>query len=426
MSQTTVEVPFSKYPNWWRWREWCKNFSSPWSYVDFGWLFCVSSALQRRVWLGKLEGQPLFANNYTVFIGTSGVGKGMVTREVKKLLAHHKYRAGDASNVSKVDALEEIIHPKLLFSMGPHDTTYEQFCVHMAENTRSVKYEKDGKKHVYSHASMSLVLEELGTLFKRRENSGLSKFLLQIYDCTDYDYTTKTRGTAIIRAPWLSLLGGCTPSFLPDGIRLGILEDGTVSRMLFIFETTPRPTPFFLVQPDDSAIAGRKILLEHLHNLSKVFGEVTFAAAAMDYLEQWNRQVLTSKSSRFSAKMESYFSRVKIHIMKYAMAVHFSERLTMEVSLADVKMAIALLESIETKMDIGFSAVGRNQFAGVSKDILSFIKSQQDEFVSLPDLLQHFSNDLSYEELDRQLKELVIMDRLIERDSKYSVKLNGK
>ena len=411
--------PPEHYENWKRWRSWCQHMCSPLSYVDFGWLFTVASAIQRRVWIGRLDGMPLFANCYIIFIGTSGVGKGMILSEVSGMLSYHKYRV--AKSVDEVDRLEDIKEPKLLFSMAPHDITYEALTRHLAQAIRPFKYANNGKSMIYSHSSMAAVLEELGTLFKKRENQGMGKFLLQVFDCKDYNYVTQTRGSAIIRSPWLSILAGCTPKFLPEGIQQGILEDGTVSRMLFLFETTPRPTPFFLVQPDDTAIAGRKLLLDHLLKLSKLFGEVTFEPAAHTFLETFNRD-LAKKILSFSTKMESYFARIKVHLQKLAMAVHFSDSLDLTITLDDVQTAARLLGSIERKMDIGFSAAGRNQFAGVTKEILQFVAARNGEYVSLADLLDRFSADLTYEELDKQLTELTLMDKLIQKDGQYAHK----
>jgi hypothetical protein len=416
----TLEIDPVTYPNWTRWRKWCENFNSPWSYIDFGWMFTVLSGLQRRVWLGKKEGTPLYANSYIIFIGSSGVGKGNVLSEVSGLLTHHRY-VPHGVNGSTVEKLEDALNPKLLFSMAPHDTTYESLTRQLAEAVRPFRYNEATKERVYSHSSMSAVLEELGTLFKRRENHGMSKFLLQIYDCKDYNYVTATRGSAIIKSPWLSILAGCTPKFLPEGIQQGILEDGTVSRMLFIFETQDRPTDFFREQPDDVTINGRRLLLEHLKSLSRLYGEVSFDPAARTFLDNWWKSVPIKKLA-FSAKMESYFARIKVHVIKLAFAVHFSEKTDMTITLNEAQMAVRLLETIEQKMDIGFSAAGRNVYSGISKEILQFIAEKDGEYVSEADLLDRFNCDLTYEELDKQLTELVLMDKLAQQGKSYALK----
>lgn len=385
--------------------------------MDFGWLSTVLSALQRRVWIGDLRGTPLFPNSYVILIGPPGVGKGLVLGEVYSMLSYHKEKISD--DASRAEAVEAAVHRRLVFPLGPHDCTYERIAHKLAESIRPFRFQNNGTKHVYSHSSMALILEELGSLFKDRKDHGMSKFLLQIFDCKDYDYETQTRGSALVKNPCLSIIAGCTPKFLPQGVQKGILEDGTVSRMLWLFETTPRPTGFFLEQQNEETILGRKLLLDYLLSLSKLFGPVKFDDEAEAFLVKWNLN-LTKYQLNFSAKMESYFARIKVHLQKLSIAVHFSEKLDYVITLSDVKTAAKLLASIEKKMDIGFSAAGRNQYAGITKEILQYIAARNGEYVSLADLLSHFSSDLTYEELDKQLMELVLMNKLIQKEGNYA------
>ena len=73
-----------------RWRYYCSTIISPESYIDWGFYYAISAALQRRVWRGQIDGRPLFNNLYTIFTADPGVGKGLVITEINKLLRYFK------------------------------------------------------------------------------------------------------------------------------------------------------------------------------------------------------------------------------------------------------------------------------------------------------------------------------------------------
>src|SRR6266702_872414 len=78
-------------PNLDLWRSWMRDACSPETYIEFGWYYIIGSALQRRVWVGP-EKFPIFPNEYIIFVGDSGVGKGLVLKHVSNVLKYHKIR----------------------------------------------------------------------------------------------------------------------------------------------------------------------------------------------------------------------------------------------------------------------------------------------------------------------------------------------
>ena len=388
-----------------RWRQWTRHLFSPDSFVNFGWYYVVAAALQRRVWYGSLTGDPLFPNPYIVFVADAGAGKGLVLGKCNELLKHHRKSSGNEA--------EDLKKPKLLFPCGPDDLTYEKLCEQLSSSSASYRYnDNTGRACIYQHASMQFVLEELGSLFKRRHNDSMNKIMLTLYDCKDYDYLTKHQGEARIRKPCLALLAGCTPNFLPEGVKQGILEDGTVSRMIFIYETEPRSTKFFLGQPDEKDLAHRDVLLDHIKKLSTMFGPITLEPGVEDYLEGWFATVWKEKVHKCTPKMRTYYARSRVHVLKMAMAMHFSDNFSLSLSVADCAAAIELLDSIEDQMARCFSAAGRNLNNKLMNEMLRFISLSTKTSLSEAELLDQFQNDLTYSELSEILSDLAVMGKL--------------
>jgi len=382
-----------------KWRTYTRHLFSPDSFINFAWFYTVSAALQRRVWHGKLEGDPLFPNLYIVLTGPASVGKGIVLGKVIELLRFHKISSSNTT-------YSKIMETHYLFPPGPDDITYEKLCHKLASNTqRSRMINGEGKEKPYSYASMAFVLEEVETLFTKRENKKMNKLLLKAYDCKDHEYDTKHQGNDIIRNPCMSILGGCVPSFIPEGIKMGILEDGTVSRTIFIFEIEPRMNTFWMGQPDENDLRMRNDLLAHIKKLSELRGEIQYESGVREWLENWFQTVHVPKAACCHPKMVSYHGRMRVHVLKLATAIHFSDSLDMILRKEDCELAIEMLGSIEKRMEIGFAAAGRNVMSAINREIVNFIRSQGGTS-TMADLFIQFEADLQLKELQERLLEL--------------------
>jgi len=397
-----------------KWQYYNENLFSPETYITVGWLYLISSALQRRVWYGDLKGQPLFPNLFIILVGPPAVGKGLVLGECTKLLKHHTYIQGTTS-------YDEVANKKQLFPMGPNDITYEKLCDELSLATARLTYKDNDKEKIYTHASMSFVLEELESLFKKRDNTSLTKFFLQTYDCKDYDYKTKHQGENCIKHPCTNILAGCVPDTIVELAKMKIFNDGFVSRTIFIYENKPRLQTFFLKQPDENQFKAQAELLDHIKLLSKLHGNLTLEDGVESYLENWFKTIHAKQEASAHPRMQTYYGRKRVHIMKLAACYHFSEDTTsMVITLEDFKKAIKLLEELETNMSIGFTAAGRNTLNLIYTQILRFIKSHHNDYVSKNEIFINFFSDLTLDELDRILLELCFMGKLRQKEDKFA------
>ena len=398
-----------------RWRNYMRDCPSPANWIDLGWYAAVSAALQRRVWYYEAEHNPIYLNLFNIFIGPPGCGKGGVLRPISKFFNHPLMRKNLSDQKRDLNAGEEVA---MKIPLGPTDASYQAVLDELVARTGVHRYEHNGTTKNYIHASMFILLDELNSLFKRHSNE-VPNFLLNAYDCRDHDYKTRHNGKAIISKLCVSLLAGCTNTMLKDAARYGIFEDGFVSRCIFSFEFEPR---FYAFEHNNTYDTQQKEdyneLLAHLLKLTGLFGELSYTPEAKEYLSTtyMEKDVPRLKSSR--SKMQTYFARKGMHLQKLAAAVHFSRDFSMQVTLDDALETRRLLDSLETKMQIGFNSIGRNEFLPFAKDIARMVR-QRKQGMSAAELLVEFQSEMSYPELQEVLMTLVLTCELSQEGDRY-------
>jgi len=120
--------------------------------------------------------------------------------------------------------------------------------------------------------------------------------------------------------------------------------------------------------------------------------------------------------------MRDYYARKMAHIHKLAMCIHFSDSDDMTLEINDYVAAIQLLESVEGKMRIGLSLIGRNPLAGIATDVYEFIRSCR-RGASLAEILIQFTQDVRRQEMAEILDVLQSLDRISFSEQKYKAKV---
>jgi hypothetical protein len=378
-----------------KWRFFTKNLPSPDSWIDFGWYFLIGACLQRRVWLYDDGIMPLYANQYVVFVGPPGLGKGIVLGPLAQFLKYHKYEKGQLIKTS----IGQELPP--LYPVGADSITFEQLLADVGDSSRRIPTPEN---KVYMHCSYAFVLEELASLFKHK-TSDVIKFLQNAYDCKDYEYKTKHQGKDILRNICFSFIAGTQVDFLKEASESRIFGQGFASRTLFLFESQERFSAFHIAEFSEEQLAARKALLLWIKQLSSLYGQVTYDKDVYKFLEEWYQEVFVKERARASHKMLDYFSRKKVIMLKLAMAIHFSENLTLNIPLAPFKLAIKMLGTVEAKMAAGLSLGGKNELHSWSMRIKAFIQ-QAVKPVTKREILMEFLADLEMDQIEGCLLEL--------------------
>ena len=451
-----------------RWRLYMKDITSPNSFIDFGFYFMISAALQRRVWLWSEDHSPLYPNLYVIMVGEPGLGKGRVIKPVSKFLRYHKLNPAsglnkttntkqaqasllntlDPSVVKTVDpavlqqiassivsinqaeqqaaAQQPIVETigrsstiqadePLLLPLAAECTTFEALVGTCSKAIRRINYKafnidtKSEELKIYTHNSMCFVLEELSSLL-RKKSEAIVNFLIVSFDCGEYKYETKHQGTDLIRRPCLSFLGGTTPGFMQKIFDDSLIDEGFASRTLFVYEYAPRFYKFGMADITEEQLQASEVILQHIRDLSCLYGEVKIAPDAMEYMRLYFEEELPRKRINTNTKLNAYYSRKNIHLPKLAMAVHFADHTDMILTLKDCQKAMDLLAYIEPNMHHALNHGGKNPLAGVAKKILGYLNSYGEQ--TFRDLFVEFVSEVREAELKEVINYLLFTEKI--------------
>lgn len=395
----------TNFERWKAYMSWC---ISPESYIDWGYYYLISAALQRRVWFGASH-RPVYPNIYVFLVGEAGLGKGLVLNPVGEILRHHKlpdpssaakqmeqhatteaekqtvafiadndYKEAQARHDEFDGSSSKKTYEKpLLIPVAPDTTTYEALVTAMAKSLRRINYKEYNDalgKHVmgiYVHSSMCFCLEEISSLF-RKHTEDVVNFLVKVYDCNDYEKDTKTSGKDRIRRPCLNFLGGTTPDFMQEIFSDELFNQGLSSRSFFVFESKNRKTAFRIPELTEEQRKHREGIIKHVELLTRLYGQVTATDETWEFLEEWWRKEQTERSNK-SLRLNAYYARKNIHLPKIAMAMHFSESTEMEIPLSTFQKAIDFLAAEEKKMHLALGLDQSNPLAGLSRKVEKYL-----------------------------------------------------
>jgi len=403
-----------------RWQVYTSGLASPQNYINWGYLYLISASLQRRCWMPP-DWRRCYPNMYVTFVGKPGIGKGQVIRCVSDILTQHKLEDVKPPSVGKTPQEQEIIdamhqstvkaakdeeqfgkdksasaESPALIPMAADAVTYEALVQSMSRCIRRVNYHEYDEKQqkevmrIYSHSSLCFCLEEIASLFRKNTES-LVNFLIQAYDCGDnYEYVTKTQGKDRIRRLCLNFLGATNPDFMQDTFDDKLLSQGYSSRTFYIYAARNRKSMFFLPELTPEQKAAKEEISQHVKKLSQLYGQIKLQPGTVEFLEAWikdqddNPQKRASKSQ----KLDPYYARKNIHVMKVAMALHFGESTEMEIPLETFQRAIAFLAEEEKTMHLALVLEGKNPLANASARLQEYLRSAGPK--TFIDLLQEF------------------------------------
>ena len=292
-----------------RWKYYCKDLVAPDSFIEFGFYFVVSSTLERRVWIGDNHAA-IYPNLYIAFTSNPGTGKGEVIQIVRQILQSNR-----------------------AITVAPNSVTFERLISLLADSTRAIKQE--GNPAFYAYASASFVLDELASILRRNQDDTLS-FLLQMYDCDNYEAFSLKGKTTIVNG-CLNMLVGSQPAKIQVMFNDDLLSEGLLSRMFIIYEEHKRfvrkDPPTFMIEQDEAFLE----IQEHLSKLTSISGPVTLSPKADEYFKVWCAEQDANEGN----------PRSPLNAMKLAMVVHYADKLDNIITLDDIVTATHLTKKID-------------------------------------------------------------------------------
>ena len=389
-----------------KWRGYLKDLESPNLFIDWGFYSMIATALQRRVWLYP-DTFTLYPNLFTLLVGPPAAGKSRVISQVSEFVKHPSL----IKRTPKKQKNEVEIKP--FYPISADTITQEGLVRFIVEECARDFFYKNGdnKKIRSSHFSVGFMIEELGVLL-RKNTDNIVNMLNQFYDSRDYTYKTKHHGTDVIKNVCVNILGGATPSFIRTAFSDKIISQGFTSRVIMIFGDGPR----FLRQfpgIDDEQKKLKKDLVEHLKTLCDIAGPVKFTDEAEAYhKEVYESGKLTQEVVNKDYRLETYYGRKNVHLLKLSMIMHFADTTdSMVIEKSTVERAMRFLAHTEARMHEAYVTSGRNVLAEIQRRLLQHIINEG-TVVTYKKLLLTFCDDLAKDELEQCLAFLLATDQI--------------
>lgn len=330
----------------------------------------IAAALRRQVFF-NMGYFLLYPNLYVVLVGPAG--------RCKKSTAMRMGR-GIAGEVPGVD-----------FTVD--STTRERMIQDLSQSY------KDGMSAVTAHST------EFASLLT---SSGMDMvvFLTDIYDTpNEWTHKTKGGGTNKIKSPFLNLVGAATPEWIAKGLPLDTIGIGLTSRIIFIYQDTPRiRDPFPTLSASQEALKG--MLTADLVQISGLSGEYIFNPDTKEMYRHWYKERTANPNPTGDLRLAGYYERKPMHLIKVCMLVAASKRDDLVIEEEDFVQALQLLDNAEQLMPRVFSGVGRNPLFADQQSILDTLLSFDDGF-TLGELIAKFGYNVRKEEIQEILETLI-------------------
>lgn len=262
------------------------------------------------------------------------------------------------------------------------------------------------------HSSMTAFSTEFASLLT---SSGMDMvvFLTDIFDSpTEWAHRTKTGGTNLIKAPYLNLLGATTPDWIAKAMPLDTVGIGLTSRIVFVYAENPRVRPAFpKLSPEQQALEA--LLAEDLTTMSNLSGEYFFEPDAAEMYDEWYRGRIENPNPSNDPRLNGYYERKPIHLIKVCMLVAASFRDELIMTIEDLKLAMGLFDEIESRMPKVFSNVGKNPLSADVDDILMAIIQSGDNGVYRGELIKRFKHSVDMMQVDTILSSLTATRQVV-------------
>ena len=393
-----------------KWKAYTADLPSPDNYIQWGWLFMISAALQRRVWMPPSHSK-LYLPMYPILIGKAGIGKGGVICRVQDILSQfkledfHRNGAVDTLNLSQDERLawknirdnqlqeaqksheetskKQMLDKVPLLPSAGDSITYERLVQKLAQSYRFVpclihdKKENKSRMGIYGHCSMYICLEDVASMFKKHSEN-LMIFLTQAYDCKEeYLYEIKTGKPDRVQKMCVNLFGGAVPEFMQSIFEDRLVNSGFSSRVFFIFALKNRYPQFFRPEMPAECEQYRSEIAQHILKLIHLYGQIVIQPETIKFLEEWITydDKHPEKRASQSPNLQTYYSRKNIHIMKVAAALHFGESVSLEIPHKTFLKAIDLLHEEEKTMSLALMVGDKNPLAKPSKKVVEFLRN---------------------------------------------------
>lgn len=399
-----------------KWQYVMKDLESPQLFIDFTFLWTLSAAVGRKIFLSpRTEGGmiPLYPNQFIVFVAPPGIGKTICASLSGDLILKTYYKLSQFEKDNK-GAPKKILD----IPFAADATSFESLIEQLKKATRATR-DKEGK--VVAHSSLTVLLSnELSTMF-RKNIEGLTAFFNQTYDSRSFSYETRNSGSFWIDHVCVNMLGCTTYDNMRKLYKMEILEGGFASRALFICaERGDKRQLTVELKMNDEQRQCLEDIKEHVKLLKDIAGKAFLTEEAYDYLKHWYENDHQKDLNTSNILIQDYYARKKEHICKLAMAIEFSKeeiftKYPFEITKASIESAVVLLRQAEFKMPLALADGVENPIHSAAQELLKILSEGPKRNIEVQIRLNARANKAQRDEAINYLKETEQIETLIDK-----------
>lgn len=342
----------------------------------------ISAVLKKHTWVNRGH-YKIFPNQYIVFVGPPGVGKGSAIHPAHAFIKEQKPPLANYFS-------DRITAPKIIekLSVGFPSPSIVQ-----------------GQLVTTNEAAAIIQAAELSTFLG--SSDWMLSFLCDTWDRGEFEYDTKGKGTHLVKDMCVSLIGGCVPDFIRNINKDSghAISGGFTARTLFIFASEKSKSVVWPVG-FDATVNGQQLrqdLMDDLKSISMIRGEYKWTNTAKVLFERAYKLIIPNDDD--SDVVRHFKSRQPVHYMKVAMCFAAATKDDLVIDDYAISTAIALVDGVLKTLDITFRGVGESPLAEATARVQQYIEKKG--LVSRSQLLKDNWRHVTSEDMDRILYTLI-------------------
>jgi Protein of unknown function (DUF3987) len=302
----------------------------------------IGAVLKKRVYIPRGT-YNIYPNQYIVFVGPPGVGKGTALNAAYKFAEHLK-----------------------LINVIADRVTAPQILVRLSTQINSTASMQSNGQLGVNQADPTAVLKipELSTLLQASD--WMNTLLCDLWDRGEYSYDTKNSGSAVIQTGMcVSLMGACVLDYIRKLTKdtNASVSSGFTARTVFVYGEEQSKK---ITWPDTFDIVHSKLpiitdLLTDLIHISSLQGMFNVTKEAKDYFDKWYLNLKTDVND--SIVMQYFKTRMHVHVLKLAMIFSCASSDDLIIKETDMILAITSIRYIQRNIDKIFRSVGASELA---------------------------------------------------------------
>lgn len=325
-------------------------------------------------WLGKdvyikFGSQKIYPNMYILLLGEPGTKKSTAIKTMKRVLKSAHYNHFSAEKTSK---------EKFLLDLSGVD---EEGEADAEDFLNAGLFGEDEPREVF------IAADEFNDFFGNNILDFVS-LLGVLWDWEGiYENKIKNGQSVKIQDPYVSLLGGTTPTTFSHTFPQEVIGQGFFSRVVAVHA---KPTGKRITWPHEPDEEETRELLDHLRRIkTNCQGQITFTKEAYHLVDVIYQNWKEVDDVRFA----SYSNRRHTHFLKLV-ALHTVARCSMVVEKEDVIYANTILHHTETLMPKAYGEFGQSRNSALSHKIIQYLDMIKDgDYPTIMDLYGKFSAD---------------------------------